>query len=100
MIVVIARAEFDPARLDSIEVALDAMMRASWAESGCLSHSMAVENRAEGIVSIVERWSTDADLDAHLATPNMTAFRAAIDGAVRSIDAKVYNVTGERPLLI
>lgn len=100
MIIVIARAEFDPATLDAMQVGLDAMMRATWADSGCLSYSMAVENRAEGIVSIVERWATEADLEAHLATAHMAAFKTAIDGSLRSIDATVYIVTGERPLRI
>jgi quinol monooxygenase YgiN len=100
MIIVIARAEFDPARLAELQPALDAMMRASWEESGCLSYSMAIENRAEGICTIVERWASDADLKTHFATPHMAAFQAAIAGATRSIDAKIYDVTGERPLVV
>ncbi len=100
MIIIIARAEFDPERLAEIEPALDAMMRATWEESGCLSYSMAIENRAEGICTIVERWKDEAALNAHFHTPHMAAFQAAILGAVRSIDAKVYDVVGERPLII
>ena len=100
MIIVLARAEFDPARLDELEPALEAMMRATWEESGCLSYSMAIESRSEGICTIVERWRSEADLKRHFETPHMAAFKSAIAGAVQSIDAKVYDVTGERPLLV
>jgi quinol monooxygenase YgiN len=99
MIIVIARAEFDPARLEELEPALDAMMASTWEESGCLSYSMAIESRNEGICTIVERWASEADLRAHFATPHMAAFNAAIKGAVRSIDARMYDAANERPLM-
>jgi len=98
MIIIIARVECDPARLDALQPALDAMMRATWEESGCLSYSMAVESRAHGICTIVERWTSEADLKTHFASPHMAAFQAAIAGVARSIDARLYDVTGERPL--
>ncbi len=98
MIIVIARAEFDPAQLDELEPALDAMMRATWDESGCLGYSVAIESRNGGVCTIVERWSDEAALKKHFTTAHMAAFNAAIDGAVQSIDARVYDVSGERPL--
>jgi quinol monooxygenase YgiN len=100
MIIVVARAEFDPAQLDDLQPALDSMMRATWEESGCLSYSMAIESREHGICTIVERWASEADLKAHFASLHMAAFKAAIDGATRSIDARLYDVTGERALLV
>jgi quinol monooxygenase YgiN len=100
MIIVIARAEFEPGRLEALEPALAAMMRATWDESGCLSYSMAIENRGAGICTIVERWESEAALKAHFATPHMATFNAAVIGAVRSIDAKLYDVTNERPLAL
>ena len=100
MIIIIARAEFEPERLSEIEPALDAMMRATWDESGCLSYSMAIENRELAICTIVERWESEAALKSHFSSPHMAAFNAAIKGAVRSIDANIYDVTGERPLVL
>ncbi len=100
MIIVIARAEFDPARLDELQPALDAMMHATWEESGCLSYSMAIENRAEGICTIVERWESEAALRDHFAEPHMAAFNVAIKGAVRAIDARIYDASNERPLML
>ena len=100
MIIVIARAEADPARIDELQPALDAMMRATWEESGCLSYSMAIENREAGIITIVERWESEAALMAHFGQPHMAAFNAAVTGAVRSIDARMYEVVSERQLAI
>ena len=100
MIIVIARAEFEPEKIEALQPALDAMMRATWEESGCLSYSMAVESREHGICTIVERWESEASLQEHFATPHMAAFNAAIMGHVRSVDARLYDVTGERALMI
>ncbi len=100
MIIVIARVEADPARLDELKPALAAMMRASWNESGCLSYSLAVEDAAAGVIIATERWASEADLTAHFASPHMATFNAAIAGAVRSMDARMYDVANERPLAI
>lgn len=98
MIIVIARVEFDPERLVDLEPALDAMMRATWAESGCLSYSMAIESRSEGVGTIIERWASEADLKAHFKSPHMAAFNAAVHGAIRSVDARMYDASNERSL--
>ena len=100
MIIVIARVEFDRARIDEIQPALDAMMRSTWDRSGCLGYSMAVESRDEGICSIVERWENEASLREHFDGPHMTEFNTAIKGAVRSIDARIYDASNERPLMV
>lgn len=98
MIIVIARVEADPARMDELQHALDAMMRATWEESGCISYSMAVENKDMGIVSVVERWESVEALKSHFDEPHMASFNAAVKDAVRSIDARMYEVVNETPL--
>jgi len=74
------------------------MMRATWDESGCLSYSIAIESREDGIATIVERWRDETDLRAHFDSPHMAAFNAAVDGAIYSVDARMYDVVDERPL--
>lgn len=98
MIIVIGRAEVDPARIAELRPALDAMMRATWEESGCLSYSMAVENESDGTVIIVERWADEAALKSHFKTPHMAAFNAAAKGAIRAIDVKMYDASNERAI--
>ena len=98
MIILIARCEVDPAILPGLKPLLDRTMRATWDESDCLSYSIAVESEAEGVVTMVERWRSEAALLAYLATPTMQAFRAAIKPAILSLDARIYDVDGDRPL--
>ena len=100
MIIVIARVEVDPGDIDRVRPVLDAMMRSTWEESGCLSYSLAVECEKRGVISIAERWESEAALKEHFHTPHMAAFNAAAKGLIKSMDAKIYDATNERPLTI
>lgn len=102
MIIVMGRAEVDADKLDAMRGALTEMMRATWAESGCLSYSLAVESDGSdgrpAVLCIAERWESEAALRAHFATPHMAAFNRAVAGAALSIDVRMYDAANERPL--
>ncbi len=98
MIILIARCEIDPAALPGLRPLLDRTMRLTWDESDCLSYSIAFENEAKGVVTIVERWRTEAALLDYLATPAMLDFHDALQPVLIDLDAKIYDVAGERPL--
>ncbi|TFU01216.1 antibiotic biosynthesis monooxygenase [Polymorphobacter arshaanensis] len=98
MIIIIARAEVDPEALEIVEAAMAKMMRATWEEPGCISYSMAVEDRERGIISVVERWEDEAAIKRHFAMPHMAIFNAAVAGHGRSMDAKMYDAANERAL--
>jgi quinol monooxygenase YgiN len=98
MIVLIARCQIDPAALPQLRPMIDQTMRLTWEESGCLSYSIAVESEAEGVVTIVERWENEKALTDYLATPAMLDFHDAVQASLIAIDARIYDVTGERPL--
>jgi quinol monooxygenase YgiN len=104
MIIVHGRAEFDPSQLEALRPALQEMMRRTFEESGCLSYSLAIEDEGgEGrpaVLTIAERWSSEADLVSHDASPHMTAFRNAVAGALWSVDLKMFDATNERPLTL
>lgn len=100
MLIVIVRAEVDPTAIPRLQDALLTMMRASWEEPGCLSYSIAIEEAAAGVVSIVERWENIDALRLHFASPHMAAFNAAVGGSIRGMDAKMYDATNERPLAV
>jgi quinol monooxygenase YgiN len=99
MLIVIARAEADPADVGLLRGALSDLMRATRNESGCISYSLAIE--AEGgagepaVISIAERWADIASLRAHLHMPHMAAFNAAVLGKVKNLDARLYRVAEE-----
>lgn len=98
MIILVARIEVDPAAMPRLRPLLDRTMQATWNETGCLSYSIAVESEAEGVISIVERWNDEKALLDYLATPAMVEFHDIITGFQVSLDARIYDVTGERVL--
>lgn len=102
MIIIIGRAEVDPARLEQLRPALREMMRHTFEESGCLSYSLAVEDPggpdAPAILTIAERWADECALKAHFESDHMVAFNRAAEGAVWSIDVKMFDAANERPL--
>ncbi len=98
MIILIARCEIDPAALPRLRPMLERTMRLTWDESGCLSYSIAVESEAEGVITIVERWESERALLDYLATPAMLDFHDAVQAALITIDARIYDVAGERSL--
>jgi quinol monooxygenase YgiN len=102
MIIVLGRAEVDAVRLPGLRDALTQMMRATFAESGCLSYSLSVEDEGgdgrPAVIAIAERWADEAALRAHFGAPHMAAFNKAVAGAMLSLDAKMFDASNERPL--
>ncbi len=100
MIIVIARVEIDPGAIAALEPAVAAIIAATVVESGCLFYSIAIEDRARGSCTITERWTDEAALRAHLQTPHVAAFNAAMAGKVRGMDARLFDGVNERPLVL
>jgi quinol monooxygenase YgiN len=104
MIIIIGRAEVDPTRVADLRPALRDMMRHTFEESGCLSYSLAIEQEGgpgePAILTIAERWDDECALKSHFASDHMAAFNKAIEGAVYSIDAKIFDAANERPLAL
>lgn len=104
MIIIMGRAEVDPARLQELRGALTDMMRATWGESGCLSYSLAVESDGSdgrpAVMCIAERWADAESLQAHFQSPHMAAFNKAVDGAIWGIDVRMFDAANERPVAL
>lgn len=98
MIIVIAHVMIDPDHVEALEPAVEAIIKATSVEPGCLFYSIAIEDRAKGVCTITERWENEAALRAHLHTPHVAAFNAAIMGKVGAMDARIYDAANERPL--
>lgn len=101
MIIILGRVEVDPSRVPALRPAMQAMMRATFEESGCLSYSLALEHDgadgAPAVITIAERWADEAAIRAHMDSPHMVEFNRIIDGAVLSADARMYDGANERP---
>jgi quinol monooxygenase YgiN len=73
-----------------VEEGLTALAAPSRQEEGCLSYELYVSTAEPGTFVTVEQWQSQADLDAHMATPHLAA--AIASGAEHFADAPVIHV--------
>jgi len=96
MLVVAGTITLDPAQRPAAEAAFDRMRAATLQEEGCLGYEAWGDRGDPGTVFLFERWRSQADLDAHFATPHMAEFGAALAGfGVSAMDVKKYVVSSE-----
>jgi len=98
MVIVGGTFEIDPDQREQFLAGRAAMMRRSRAEHGCLEYSFCADPLDPARVVLFERWSSQADLDAHLAAQR--AEPPVNDPDIRPISSSIaiYDVTGERML--
>ncbi len=79
---VVVTAVFTPApgRKDDLVEALRSTIPGVHAEQGCLLY--AIHDAEDGTVTMIEKWESAADLDAHGSGPAVQALQAAVDGLV------------------
>ena len=79
---VVVTAVFHPApgRKDALVEALRSTIPGVHAEPGCLLY--AIHDAEDGTITMIEKWTTVADLDAHGSGPAVASLGAAIDGLV------------------
>jgi len=66
-------------------------------EKGCLEYAATIDVPTglppqvldENVVTIIEKWSSVADLQAHLITPHMLAYRKRVEDIVDKLSLKV-----------
>jgi quinol monooxygenase YgiN len=88
--------EVDPDQREEFLAHRHELIRRSRAETGCLEYTFAADPIDPGRVVLFERWSSQADLDAHLAVPRPS--EPADAPVAKSSSIIVYDVTAERPL--
>lgn len=69
-----------PGRKDDLAEALGSAMPAVHAERGCLLY--AIHDAEDGTITMIEKWESVADLDAHGSSPAVAALQAGIEGLV------------------
>lgn len=77
-VVVTAVFRPEPGRHDDLESALRSTMPAVHAEPGCLLY--AIHDADDGTITMIEKWASVADLDAHGEGSAVAALSAAVDG--------------------
>ncbi len=95
-ITVVARNKAKPGREKELEAALRAAVPPTHREQGCLKYTLhrAVDDPSR--IVVLERWSSRADLDRHLAAPHIkTLFQTAAPLLLEKPDIVVYEQLDE-----
>nr|WP_321439401.1 putative quinol monooxygenase [uncultured Hyphomonas sp.] len=80
MIVIEGTVRLPAESIDAARPAMEAMIRASRAEAGCLDYAYSIDVLDPGLVRVTERWESREALQAHFETPHMAAWRAEFAG--------------------
>lgn len=98
MLVVNATLTIDPATRAEFIAAAITMQQASQAEADCHHYVFAADLERDELFHIAEKWTDQAALDAHFATPHMAVFQQALAGSVKGAKATKYEIASEAPL--
>jgi len=89
MILVMGTVRVSPDAIEVLRPAMAAQVAASRAEDGCIDYAYGLDVLEPGLIRVSEAWTSRAALDAHLASPHMPVWRAALATAgVLSRDIK------------
>jgi quinol monooxygenase YgiN len=100
MLIVLAKAKVGADAMAAATAAIADMVAASNAEEGCIAYAFTQDILDPGTIHIVEKWTSDAALAAHFATPHMAAFGAAIAGLdFQVIEAVKYHADDGAPVM-
>lgn len=78
MIVVTGHLRIAPEKLEAWRPHARRTLEATRREDGCLLYAYAEDVLDPGLIRIVERWRDWPSLEAHVTTPHVTAWRAAL----------------------
>jgi quinol monooxygenase YgiN len=98
MIVVNAVVTSKPEDIAALQSAIHTMEAASREESGCSDYTFSVELNNPNKLRITEKWLSLEALKAHMATPHMADFQAAMGAhPPASLEVTFYEVTEIQP---
>jgi quinol monooxygenase YgiN len=98
VIIVAGSLQIDPDQREAFLVRKVAGMRATRAETGCLEYTFSADPTNPDRVMIMERWSSQEDLDAHWTAAQARRAVAGTSDPPTVESIFVYDVTAERPL--
>lgn len=97
MVIVAGKGYVDPGHRQALLSSLQASVRQTRAESGCLDYVVAADPVEPGRVNVYERWESKEHLAAHLAA---MATPAQPTPAVLSMEIAQYEISGSQPFQI
>ena len=96
MIIVTGELVIDPKDLANMRGQMRSATEVARAEANCITYVMAIEDEGTGSVVILEKWTDEAALQAHLARPEVQAFVGLLQRVVTEIDLRMYDASNER----
>ena len=99
MLLIAGKMTFDPAHTDALREAAATAMAATLQEDGCQEYNFAISCGDEGTLRIFEIWDSADHLAAHLETPHMAEYRAAMANfGISGRKLTRYEVSDSQPL--
>lgn len=100
MLIVEGWVRLAPGEFDKLAEAARAMVAATREEAGCIHYAFARDVAEPDLIRISEKWTDQAALDVHFASPHMAAFNQAM-GTVTTlgIDVRLFAAEELRKLL-
>lgn len=74
LLTVVASMRARPGKAEELQAALERLVEASRAEAGCVDYLLHRSIDEPALFTFYERWTSAAQLDAHLAGPAIAAF--------------------------
>jgi quinol monooxygenase YgiN len=99
MIVVVGRVRTDTDKREALVRVGQAVVKASRAESGCISYRLYEDTEVENDFVFVEEWENNEALQLHFATPHIREFMQAIPATiVTPPDVKFHTIASSMDL--
>lgn len=96
MIIVAVEVIVPEGAVDRVRDALASMETETRKEEGCISYAFSVDVSNAKILRVSERWESMEALEAHVKSPHMAAFGAAVaEIQPEGMDLKAYEVARE-----
>ena len=100
MIIVTGQVRFADGEIGRLTPAFRMNIQATRAEPGCARYAYAVDLADPNLLHIVEEWSDEAAVDAHMNTPHMADLMQAMGGArIEAISINAYEAHFLKTLL-
>lgn len=96
MIVIEGTVRLPPGKVELARPHMEAMIRASRAEPGCIDYAYSLDVLDPGLVRVTERWESRAALEAHFGSRHMSAWRAVFGAlGITERDLRLYEAEPE-----
>ena len=96
MIVIEGSARIPEGAWKTAEAAMEAMIKASREESGCIEYAYSRDLIDPNILRIIERWKDKEALVSHFAEPHMAVFRTALAAVgPQDLEVRMYEAEPE-----